>query len=97
MYKNFIIQNGKVYLEKDGKAYEVKFNPDLTIRVTDTELDNISTKERYFLNEVKAKLNVKSKIANSKKVEVQKPKVEPKVEQEVKEEQEPKNKNIKEK
>ena len=63
MNKSFIIQDGKAYLKKNGKAYEIEFNDDLTFNVTSNELKDISSKERYFLKEVLAKLNIKQNLA----------------------------------
>ena len=64
MNKSFIIQDGKAYLEKNGKAYEIEFNDNLTFNVTSNELKDISNNKRYFLKEVLAKLNIKYKLAN---------------------------------
>lgn len=67
MNKNFIIQNGKAYIEKNGKAYEIEFNEKLAFRITNNELKDITSKNRYFLKEVLAKLNVKKNLAEQKK------------------------------
>ena len=91
MYKTFIIHNGKPYVEKNGKAYEIEFNKDLSYKVTNNELKDISIKNKYFLREVLAKLNIKYNLANKKEVSSPKPITKEVEIEEVKVEEQPKN------